>query len=244
MSITTRQENILAILSERTFITVNELSKLTFTSESSIRRDLTYLQNNGLVKRTHGGVSLPEPISGVASFFDRTRKNIKEKRIIAQKASTLLRDGQNIMLDSSSTSAFMLPYIAKKKNITIFTNNMSTAINAIELGIKTHCLGGSSINGSVVLSGFETYYALSCITPDILFFSSQALDSSGNISDSTELENYIRTLMLKSTKKSVFLCDRQKFNKSSTYNLCNLRDVDMAVFDTEYHELTTECEVL
>jgi len=81
MSITNRQEQILNILNERTFITVNELSQLTFTSPSSIRRDLTYLQNNGLAQRTHGGVSMPNPIKGVASFHDRSHKNIKQKRI-------------------------------------------------------------------------------------------------------------------------------------------------------------------
>ena len=61
MSITNRQEQILNILNERTFITVNELAKMTFTSPSSSRIDLTYLQNNGLAQRTHGGVSILSP---------------------------------------------------------------------------------------------------------------------------------------------------------------------------------------
>ena len=54
MRISSRQKQILSILNERVFITVQELAELTFTSASSIRRDLTYLQNNGLVKRMHG----------------------------------------------------------------------------------------------------------------------------------------------------------------------------------------------
>lgn len=80
MSISERQKQILGILNDRTFITVQELSALTFTSPSSVRRDLTYLQNNGLVKRMHGGVSAVDPVSNVASFYDRTHKNVKEKR--------------------------------------------------------------------------------------------------------------------------------------------------------------------
>ncbi|MBE6651235.1 MAG: DeoR/GlpR transcriptional regulator [Ruminococcaceae bacterium] len=244
MSITVRQKQILDILSERIFITVEELSKLTFTSSSSIRRDLTYLQNNGLVKRSHGGVSLPEPLNGVASFYDRTRKSIKEKRLIAQKASVLLQDGQSIILDSSSTASFLLPYIAKKKGVTVFTNNLSTAISAIELGINTHSLGGSSANGSLALSGAETYTALSNIRADILFFSSQSINSEGVISDSTEEENYVRLLMLKSANKSVFLCDSKKFDTSSVYRLCNINDVDVAVFDSEYKNLNTICNLL
>ena len=139
MSISERQQQILDIINERSFITVNELAQITFTSPSSIRRDLTHMQNSGLVKRSHGGVSLPDISNGVASFYDRTRKNINEKRIIAKKAAALLKDGQNILLDSSSTVGFLLPYIAKLKNATVFTNNIATALKSIESGIDTHC---------------------------------------------------------------------------------------------------------
>ncbi len=244
MSITNRQEQILNILNERTFVTVNELSALTFTSPSSIRRDLTYLQNNGLVQRTHGGVSMPSPIKGVASFYDRSKKNIKEKRIIAQKAAHLLKDGQSIILDSSSTATFLLPYIAKLNSVKVFTNNLSTALTAIELGINTHCLGGRSINGSVVLSSTDTYETISSITADILFFSSQSVDIDGTISDSTEEENYMRRLMIKSAKKTVFLCDNEKFNRTSLYKLCNIDDIDIAVFDKAFDGLNTKCKIL
>lgn len=244
MSITARQEQILYILNERTFITVNELAKITYTSPSSIRRDLIHMQNNGLVRRCHGGVSLPAPISGVASFYDRAHKNIHEKRIIAKKAAVLLRDGQNILLDSSSTAAFLLPHIARLSSATVFTNNLSTALNAIELGIHTHCLGGRSANGSAVLSGAETIRALSGIKADILFFSSQSIDRNGLISDSTEEENFVRQCMLHAAETSVFLCDNEKFDKSSLYTLCTLGEVDFAAFDTAYTGSADGCTLL
>jgi len=244
MSISERQKQILSILNDRSFITVQELSDITFTSASSIRRDLTYLQNNGLVKRLHGGVSTVSPVTNVASFYDRTHKNVKEKRLIAQKASVLLKDGQTILLDSSTTATFLLPYIARHHNVTVFTNNLSTALHAIELGIQTHCLGGRAINGSTALSGTETFTALSNIMVDILFFSSQSLDSRGNISDTTEEENYARTMMLNSAKTRVFLCDSEKFSTRNTYQLCNLDAVDYAVFDIPYPELSATCRIL
>ena len=244
MSISERQKQILSILNDRSFMTVQELSDLTFTSASSIRRDLTYLQDNGLVKRLHGGVSSVSPIANVASFYDRTHKNVKEKRMIAQKASLLLKDGQTVLLDSSTTATFLLPYIAKHHNITVFTNNLSTALHAIELGINTHCLGGHSIGGSTALSGTETFTALANLTVDLLFFSSQSLDKEGNISDMTEEENYARKLMLDSAKIRVFLCDGEKFHSQSTYKLCNLREIDYAVFDIPCPDLDTQCKLL
>ena len=244
MRISSRQKQILSILNERVFITVQELAELAFTSASSIRRDLTYLQNNGLVKRLHGGVSTVPPVSNVASFYDRAHKNIKEKRSIAQKAARLLKDGQTVLLDSSTTVTFLLPHIAKHRNITLFTNNLTTAIQAIELGITTHCLGGCAVNGSTALSGPETYSALSNITADILFFSSQSLDRQGRISDTTEEENYARKVMLQAAKTTVFLCDGAKFNSQSTYQLCNISQIDYAVFDVPYPDLTANSNTL
>lgn len=244
MSISERQKQILAILNERTYVTVKELADLMFTSASSIRRDLTYLQNNNLVKRLHGGVSSVEPITNVASFYDRTHKNVREKRLIAQKAARLLKDGQTVLLDSSTTATFLLPHIAKHRSITVFTNNLSTALHAIELGIDTHCLGGRALNGSSVLSGTETFRALSEISVDILFFSSQALDDHGTISDTTEQENYTRKEMLKAAKTKVFLCDSEKFHIRCTYKLCDLDKIDYAVFDSAYDGLSAACDLL
>ena len=244
MSISERQEKILEILNARNYITVNELAQITFTSPSSIRRDLSAMQNVGLVKRSHGGVTLPDPIRGVASFYDRTHQNIQAKRLIAKKAAALLHDGQSIMVDSSSTAGFLLPHIAKLNYATLFTNNIHTALSAIELGIDTHCLGGHSVGGSAALAGTETYKSLADIPVDILFVPSLSLDRSGWISDSTEEENYVRCLMLRAAQKKVFLCDSTKFDTSSIYKLANLRDVDCAVFDEHFTALESDCKMI
>jgi len=244
MSISARQEEIMKIVSERTYVSVSELARLTYTSPSSIRRDLTAMQNVGLVKRSHGGVSLPESVNVVASYYDRTHRNIKEKRAIAKKASELLRDGQSIMLDGSSTASFMLPYIAKLDSAVVFTNNLETALASIKLGIETHCLGGRSVGGSAAMMGSEACKALADISVDILFFASQSLGDDGVISDSAEEENYLRRLMLDHAKTTVFLCDSEKFGCSSLYRLAHVDDVDYAVFDKPYEGLATSTKML
>ena len=244
MDLSKRQSEILKILEENVYVSVNELSKLTYTSPSSIRRDLSHLEYLGLVTRSYGGVSLPESGGRVAGFYNRTTKNIKEKRLIAQKASSLLCDGQSILLDSSTTASFMIPHVAKLKSAEIFTNNLETAVSAINHGIKTHCIGGVSIGGSVSLGGSQTYKALSEITVDLLFFSSQSLNKDGIITDSTEEENYARIIMLERAKKSVFLCDSTKFNRSSLYTLTSLDSVDHAVFDKDFDGLVTKTNII
>lgn len=244
MSITKRQEQILSLLEEHGFLSVERLSELTYTSSSSIRRDLTRLQNLYLIRRTHGGASIFRELNHAVPLSSRMEKNIAEKRKIAKNASVLLRDGQTVMLDGSTTAGFMVPYIAKHKDMILFTNNMQTAITAVNYGIKTHCIGGESVNQSVVTSGEQAYNTIVKIFPDILFFSSQCVDYDGYIYDPILEENHIRELMLKNAACSVFLCDAEKIGHRSLYRLTSVNDIDVCVFDQEIPEFHTKTKVI
>ena len=237
MSMSDRQKQILRLLQENGQLRVEQLAKLVYASPSSVRRDLTKLQNMSLLRRTHGGASLLNEHNHPASLGNRMAQNVIGKRKIAKKASVLLQDEQTVMLDSSSTASFLLPYIAKKKNVTLFTNNMSTAINAINLGISTHCIGGRSVRNSAALSGEAAYRAVSELNPDILFFSSHSIDERGVITDPTSEENYIRSLMLENARQTVFLCDSEKFGRRSIYTLTTADRVDKCVFDEPFEQL-------
>ena len=244
MSTTKRQNQILDLLHANGFMTVNKLSELMYTSPSSIRRDLTHLENISLVRRTHGGASLFRELNQAVPLNSRMSQNIAEKRRIAKTAASLLQDGQTIMLDGSSTAGFLVPYIARHKDMILFTNTMLTAINAVNYGIKTHCLGGCSVNQSAVLSGEQAYLAVSGIHPDILFFSSKSLDREGMIYDPIPEENHIRKIMLKNATYRVFLCDSGKFGSRSLYSLTSINDIDACVFDKSWPELKTTCKIL
>jgi len=244
MSITKRQEEILEHLNEHTFLTVERLAELTYTSPSSIRRDLSRLQGLSLIKRSHGGASIFNALNQAIPLNSRMSKNITEKRQIAKKASVLLRDGQSVMLDGSSTAGFLVPYIAKHKDMILFTNNMHTAINAINYGIATYCIGGFSVDRSAVLSGTQAYRMIAELHPDILFFSSKSLSKRGIISDPIPEENYLRSLMLENAKSSVFLCDSEKFDSEALYELTSLDKIDACVFDKPFPELKTKCRIL
>jgi DeoR/GlpR family transcriptional regulator of sugar metabolism len=244
MSITKRQQQLLDLIDERGYLTVEKLAELAFTSPSSIRRDLAKLQQLCLIKRTHGGASAVSGDNRATPFQSRLSQNIAGKQKIAKKAATLLSDGQTVMLDGSSTAGFLVPYIAKHKDITLFTNNMLTAINAINYGIVTHCIGGASVNSSAVLSGTQAYRTISEINTDILFFSSQSLSRDGYISDPIPEENYVRQLMLQRAKTSVFLCDSEKFGSESLYRLTSVDNIDACVFDKPFPELRAKCKII
>ncbi len=237
MRISERQRQLLALLKTHVFCSVEHLAQSTYTSPSSIRRDLSYLQTQGLVRRTHGGASLAEDPAYVPALQNRMLRNVPEKRRIARLAAQLVEDGMSVLLDGSSTASFLLPHLAQHQRIQLFTNSMTTALQATELGIATHCLGGRCVRNGAVLAGEETCRAVSELYTDLFFFSSQCLDETGRITDSTQEENELRQAMLRQARTRVFLCDSAKFGKRTLYRLGHLRDLDAAVFDRPYPQL-------
>ena len=217
---------------------------MTYTSESSVRRDLSRLEGMSLIRRTHGGASTVSELGGAVPLSSRMMQSVAEKKKIARLASSLLKDGQTVMLDGSSSAGYLVPYIAKHNDMTVFTNNMLTAINSVNYGISTYCIGGISVNSSAVLSGSMAYEAVKNICPDILFFSSQCVDRDGTIYDPIAEENYIRSLMLANARMSVFLCDSAKFDHKSIYKLTSVDKIDVCVFDKPYTQLKVACNII
>lgn len=244
MSITERQNEIIELLDKEGSLSVARLAELTYISPSSIRRDLGRLEQMGYVKRTHGGATLPHMLGRAPSLPNRMQESVGAKRVIAKRAIALVKEGMSVMLDASSTSSYLVPHLARIKDVTVFTNNMATAMSAISHGLNTYCLGGSSIGGSVALGGSITEAAIASLTPDLLFFSSRGLSEDGIITDPTEEENHLRKLMIAKAKKSVFLCDGVKFGSVCLHRLATLDEIDYAVFDQPFPALKAKARII
>lgn len=226
MKINEREEFIINTLKVTRFASVKYLSEVTYTSPSSIRRDLTRLESAGIVKRSYGGVSLVGGEETAPPIFIRKDKNRAQKRAIALKASSLLQDGMTIMLDGSTTAFYMLSHIAERKNVTVITNSLLTASTATEYGIKVYSTGGYSENGSPVLIGAYAEETLNKFTADICFISSFALSDDGIVTDINEYENKLRKTIMERAKIRVLLLDNSKKCRLSTHVLCKLADFD------------------
>ena len=226
MKLNEREEFIINTLKVVQFASVKYLSNVTYTSPSSIRRDLTRLENAGIVKRSYGGVSLVDGDEIVPPLFMRKDKNRSQKHAIARKASSLIKDGMTIILDGSTTAFYLLNHIVERKNVTVITNSLLTATTATEYGLKVYTTGGYSENGSPVLIGSYAEETLQKLTADICFISSSSLSNDGDVTDINEHENKLRKIIMERVKVKVLLLDNSKKGKLSTHVLCKLSDFD------------------
>lgn len=227
MKTSERERQIIALLSERSFISVQELSELLYTSPSSIRRDLSRLETVGIVKRNYGGAVAVggNPASPPVSI--RSEVNKSAKRTIAKKASVLLRDDMTVLLDDSTSASAMIEFLAERRGITLFTNNLETAAAATERGIMAYLLGGAlPSNSASVTVGKFALDMLRSIHADLCFFSGSALSDDGEIFDSTEQHNLLRREMLRRADARCFLCDGSKLSRRSIYHVAHLNEIE------------------
>ena len=229
-----RQQEIINILKTENYASVQYISKVLFTSPSSVRRDLSNLEKQRLIKRTPGGAELISPSTAVAPFNERTYHNTDAKKTIAKKAATLVSDGDIIFLDQSSTSFFLAAELMKKSLLTVITNNIEILNLLSQTEITVYSSGGmlSSRNRNCLI-GIDTADIFKNTFADAVFFSAKALSDDGVVSDCTREEVLVRDAMLKNARKKVFLCDSTKFGTGSGYKQCTLDDVDVLVTETD-----------
>ncbi len=231
-----REREIISFLKENDgFATVKELCEKLYASESSIRRDLTALEGRRVIRRTHGGAELVSNVSGAIAFNQRAHHNVNAKKAIAKKAAALIKDGDVIFLDQSSSAFYLANEIFLNNSLTVVTNNIEIISLLSASAIKTISSGGMlSPDNRSCLVGRDAHYIFENIHADLAFFSTKSLSSDGIISDCVREEVLVRDSMLKNCAKKVFLCDSEKFGTQSAYKQCALGDVDYLISENNY----------
>lgn len=225
MSVHDREELYIRLLSEREH-TVKELSKLLFVSEPTVRRDMIALERKELLTCRRGVVKLKSHYADRrVPLFIREEIYNAEKQEIAMLAARHVKDGDVIMMDASTTAYHMVPHLVKHKNILLITNGAKTALEAASLGIRTLCTGGEMTLESFSYVGSDAEAMLNNYNADVAFFSCLGISEDGIVSDSSLLENAMRRIMIRRSRRQYVLCDRSKFGYTYLNTLCTTQEL-------------------
>ena len=226
MSVYTRENQYINLLVQKPY-SVKELSEKLFVSEPTVRRDIALLREKELLICKRGIVSLKtnSPDQRIPLFIRHLEQN-EEKRAIARKAAHYIKDGYVIMLDASTTAFHLLPHLTDFKNILVITNGAKTALESASMGIRTICTGGELMTESFCYVGTDAESVLKNYNADVAFFSCRGISENNIATDNSILENAMRKIMIKNSKKSYLLCDSSKFGKTYLNTLCNVEDLN------------------
>lgn len=228
-----REKEILKLLLARKKITVNELSKLLFTSESSIRRDLARLENQQLVKRIHGGAVIEENSISTLKipFVIRELEQSDIKIEIAKQAVEYINDYDVVFLDASSSAYSLVPFLSVKNHLTVITSGTKTLVKLGEYGIKAISTGGELLPSCRSLVGEAAFKTIETFNANAVFFSCRGLSDDGFITDISDSENCVRKRMIEHSQNAFLLCTSNKVGKKYFHNLCTVRDISKVICD-------------
>lgn len=131
----------MAKIVEDNYVALEDLMQLLDSSESTVRRDLGELEQEGRLHRVHGGAELFHSLQEELPNQEKSVKNSQIKQALAQKASRFVYDNDVIFIDAGTTTEFLLPFL-QGKNVTVVTNSIHHATRLVDLSIKTIIIGG------------------------------------------------------------------------------------------------------
>lgn len=243
-----RTQQILALLSQRGSMTVEELGRELYVSAPTIRRDLSEMQRAGMLVRTHGGALPLGDGRAELPVGMRSTLHAPEKLRLDRAAARLVTNGSVIFIDASSTALHIIDHLTGLENLKVITNSMQALLLLNKHGIRAYCTGGQLIGQSLAFAGSAAERMIADFNIDIMFFSSSGVSERGWIVDYGEEETELRRTVLRQSAKTVFLCDHSKFGVASTYNVARLSDVDVIITDAplprEYQTGRAQCMVV
>ena len=224
-----RQNQILGILEQDKFVTVRYLTHMLDCSTATINRDLNEMQRLGLLKRCYGGA---EAVSRrLPPLVQRQFYMQKEKRKNAQKAAELIRNGETVYLDASTTVQHIVPFLADKKDITVITNSLFLASELTKYDMDVICLGGKVKERPYVLDSDDTVEIAMKYRVDKMFFSLGAVTLRGEVGHSHYL---LYKTMLKNSKERYFLTDQAKIVENTPKILCDFSALTGVISSFEF----------
>jgi DeoR/GlpR family transcriptional regulator of sugar metabolism len=223
MELNERQQRIMELIREKGKIGVVSLAKELSYSEMTIRRDLTKMEKEGLLKRSHG-MALENDINS-QPITTRSYAQDVEKRKLCKEASQYLVDKMTVFLDSSSTCLYLVPYIAEHKEMTIFTNSVQVLLSAANFHIPCYLTGGKYFERDMCFLGAQAEKYAQNINADIAFFSCAGYSEDGRITDDSEEQIAVRLAVMEHSPKNIMLFDSTKKNKVYAFTVCHKEEL-------------------
>ena len=228
-----RRKKIFERIREKGEVLVASLSKEFGVSEVTIRNDLEHLQQNNLLVRARGGAIYTENNVGIdQQIAEKNKIHINEKIAIGKAASSLIKDGDTIIIDSGTTTAEIVKHLHGIKQLNVITN---------ALNIANHLLIHSSVN-VIIPGGYLRQNAMSLVGPlaeknlrnffvDKLFLSTDGFDTKQGIFTPNIDEAHLNGIMIEIAKEVILVTDSSKFKRKSLAFICGLDKITKVVTD-------------
>ncbi|MCB2102808.1 MAG: DeoR/GlpR transcriptional regulator [Rhodobacterales bacterium] len=225
-----RRARILDILAEKGSVSVSQLYHRLKVSRETIRRDITRLDQENKLRKTHGGalaLDREEP-----AFAERMSVNIEGKRTIGRLAAGLVPDGASLLVDAGTSTLCLAECLMAHRRLTVLTNDLQIATRLAGRNDNRVLLLGGELNAAEGLTlGRDTTNMLAHYFADFAFVGAGALSAHPWLTDYSREAVEIRHQMIIQARTPVLLADSTKFGRTAPVLVDGLDKIRYLVAD-------------
>jgi len=227
-----RYQKILALIHQHGKVEVKDISKALQVSEATIRRDLTELEQQQLLKRTHGGAVPYSRTTHEATYQDREVKNIEIKQAIAAEAVKLINPGEIILLDAGTTNMEIARLLTPEHKVTVVTNAINIAQQIAAIGLPLLIIGGELRPTTQAMVGMYSEMMLKELTVDKLFLGTNGISLKQGLTTPNVNEAMTKRAMVSQAKQVIVVADHTKLGCDSFSKITDLTSIDCLITDS------------
>jgi DeoR family transcriptional regulator, aga operon transcriptional repressor len=235
-----RAKEIVRLLLRNGKTSVDDLTAALCSSPASIRRDLTRLEEQGLVHRTHGGAMLAntgqavyEPFRFDASFQVREDRFASEKQRIARTAAALVKDNETVGIAAGTTTTLVARQLLHRKGLRIITNAVNIGMELSSSNRLQTTLTGGNMRwaGAFSLVGPAAIESLSVVVMDRLFVGVTGMDATHGATTIEAEEAAVFRAMARHARQVIVVADSSKIGQISPAVICPIGEVNLLITD-------------
>jgi DeoR/GlpR family transcriptional regulator of sugar metabolism len=234
LSVAERRQGILDRVAEAGRVSVAELSQGFGLSEVTIRTDLQALAESGLILRTHGGAIALNASRDYLSLSLRMQQQVQEKAHIGAAAAALIRDGDAIFLDSSSTALAIAQSLKDRRYLTVVTNGLAVAQALLDAsGVEVAVIGGRLRKDTASLVGASGLDLLRHINLQKGFFGSHGITVEEGLTDVSADEAELKRSVVKVCRSVIAVVDRTKWGRAGVASFATAQQINKVITDRD-----------
>ena len=227
-----RRASILQLLTQHGSVQVADLVAQMGVSAVTIRSDLSALEAQGLATRSHGGAMLTRTPPDEQTIDQKDALNHEQKERIGALAASLVQAGDNIIIDSGTTTISLARHLRAAQEVTVMTNGLNIAWELADApGVDLILTGGLLRKQSLSIQGAQAEACLQTYSFDKLFLGVDGFDLQFGVTTHHEAEASLNHKMVERAKKIIVLTDASKFGRVSLHRIVQLDKVHTVITD-------------
>lgn len=235
-----RKKKILEQVVRNRRVVVAELSQQFGVTEETIRRDLNGLEKDGYVDRTHGGAVPRKGEAEDLPYGTRHLTNLEAKHLIAAKVAEIVKNGQSVLMDSSTTAFEALAALKAHSDLTLITNSVRLLSDSDATNHTVISVGGELRRQSGTFVGPLTVRTINQFNADVALVSCKALSLDGGVMETNIADAEVKRAFISSARCVCLLVDGGKFDESALISIGGIENFHIVVTDRKPSEAWIE----